>query len=960
MNTNPKETIVKQANLSILLAMFVATNLTAAETPFRFTGTVVDETLKPLAGSKVVVIGADRAATTDAGGKFEMSGAMTDTTIPCLEITATGHEQTTFRPETATVTGQTLVVWSFAEPKAGDRVDLARWAYVYRKGSPANPPETTWLEPDPARIFGLLLESPRSLRTLEVEFLAGAGQVPPVTDLTGVWYPIKAARFGLWPSWWQAPSAKDAVPMTAVPAQAGSRPNSIAFAFPAGKPCDKAAIRFSGNVADTARFTTHLYGDATWRKPLEIEIEWGFAGKMPEGGGQRADVKDQKMDGHIEAYQGYVTDLKPLADSSVKLTGQRHWRDNPDATGRRGIHARVWLTDNPTQGYTDQTPYANRTIVTVWTSVGGISFAPSDLDKGPILIPSAGIFVTKEGSGLTAAQFQKEVAASGKKTIRQRVREHTELNWSAAMAAVFPGKTLPPIPAPDEKHLPPGMTIDVPEKALNDQWRLGASHLQANTDKLPNGSYMVSIWANRPPKRGGPMVRTVLAMESFQVLRAYDLIGLPQFAEGGLNYWLQSEKKVNPPGNLTQRDNYSLHKEGHGSIQATAGFHYQMTRNDEWRKKVLPELQASYDLTQQWRKEWSGSLPANCWAAGLLPPMALSGDMGGHRMGYRFDAVFQGGLAAIAEMVALDDPQRGQAMRQEAQTYRQAIRRAVDRSVALTPVMQVQDGTYRRYMPYGPYTRGLWPTFLFIQVGRKSDWSMWHDNVANGLSVCWKGVYDPREPAVQDTFDVVEDIFLQHGGKSAEPWFDLSGYHSQCGHEPQGFVHFMAGDVPLAIRALYAQYASEIIPENGYRFREHPFTNCYGGNNDKTFEEAAFLERVRMMLVQEEGDNLWLSRFCLREWFEQGKKISVTNSPTFFGPVEYSIISDVDNGKINATIKMPARNPPQEVRLSLRHPKSAPIKSVTVNGKEWKDFNKDKETITLKDLTGTVAVTAQY
>lgn len=42
------------------------------------------------------------------------------------------------------------------------------------------------------------------------------------------------------------------------------------------------------------------------------------------------------------------------------------------------------------------------------------------------------------------------------------------------------------------------------------------------------------------------------------------------------------------------------------------------------------------------------------------------------------------------------------------------------------------------------------------------------------------------------------------------------------------------------------------------------------------------------------------------------------------------------------------------------HPASAPIKSVTVNGKPWTDFNQDKETITLKDLTGTDTVTAQY
>jgi hypothetical protein len=40
--------------------------------------------------------------------------------------------------------------------------------------------------------------------------------------------------------------------------------------------------------------------------------------------------------------------------------------------------------------------------------------------------------------------------------------------------------------------------------------------------------------------------------------------------------------------------------------------------------------------------------------------------------------------------------------------------------------------------------------------------------------------------------------------------------------------------------------------------------------------------------------------------------------------------------------------------------KSAPIKSVTVSGKERKEFDKDKETIELKGLTGTAAVTAKY
>jgi len=109
-----------------------------------------------------------------------------------------------------------------------------------------------------------------------------------------------------------------------------------------------------------------------------------------------------------------------------------------------------------------------------------------------------------------------------------------------------------------------------------------------------------------------------------------------------------------------------------------------------------------------------------------------------------------------------------------------------------------------------------------------------------------------------------------------------------------------------------------------------------------------------------DGDALWLARATPRAWLEQGKKISVKNAPTYYGTAAYEIVSDVDNGKINATVEMPARKKPAVVHLCFRHPKSAPIKGVTVNGKKWKAFDKDKETIELKGLTGTVSVTARY
>jgi hypothetical protein len=114
------------------------------------------------------------------------------------------------------------------------------------------------------------------------------------------------------------------------------------------------------------------------------------------------------------------------------------------------------------------------------------------------------------------------------------------------------------------------------------------------------------------------------------------------------------------------------------------------------------------------------------------------------------------------------------------------------------------------------------------------------------------------------------------------------------------------------------------------------------------------------MLVMESGDSLWLARATPRAWLEQGKKIAVKDSPTHFGTVAYEIVSDVDNGKINATVEMPSRNAPESVVLRFRHPRRAVIQSVTVNGNPWESFDKDKEIINLKGLTGTVNVRAMY
>jgi len=985
---NPKKPTAIPSSVAALLCGLMMSNLIAAGADmaanppaaraFHYSGVVCDQTANPKAGVKVAVIGSNQVAVTDANGAFDVKGTMpadadkdgfrTESEVfPLIELSADKFEPVTFRPESLTETNLTLTIWAFAEPKEGEPVDQARWAYIFRRGFPGSSFEATQLLPTDHdwitgggngynndwwggckgagdEIAGLMWEQPKCITSTKIEFVPGTGPIPKDGELSEALHYFASGN----DHWWNKLSISAQMGALRIPAPltAESKP-PMSLVFAAMPASDRIMFLHKGpsynndpkamaaaSYKDVARFAMHAYDNETWMKPLEIDIEWGF----------QPGSSNQTWDGYIESHQGYVTDVQPLEGGSggVALTGQHHWKDQPGLAQRRGIRARVWQATN-SGGAMKSIVGGDRTLVTLWTKAGSVSFAPGDLEKGPILMPRVGIYVTKRDGGLTAAEFQKQLAESGQKTIRQRVREHRELDWKTAMKAQFPKIDLPPIPEPAADAVPPGMAIDVPEPELNALWRLGAAYMQNNTYKYPDGNYCVSIWNE---KHG----RTPLAAESWTMIRAYDLMGLPEFAERGLNWWLQSSKPVTPKGNLCMRDNYNPHPIGQGYIQNTAYFHYLMTRNLDWAKKVTPELIASYDFAQKLRLDYSGTFPRSSWSYRLVPQWLMDSDAGSLRPWYVADYTFYTGNTAVANMVALTDPERATVMKREMEEYRKDIRRAVNRSVALSPVYKVEDGTYRSYLTSGPYFRGICT-------------SSYYETSGNSVHGCKDGVFDVKEPVVQDSLDVLEDLMLKGynpAGISEESWFASAGYNHQCGNESQSYVHALNGDAPMVIRNMYAAYAADVggptNPFGFYHLWEHPKAL----DPDKTFEMGAFLERVRTLLVWEEGDSLCLARFAPRAWLEQGKKISVKNSPTFFGPVAYEINSDVDHGKVSATVTMPTRNPPTEVRLSLRHPKSAPIKSVTVNGKPWKDFDPANEVVRLRGVTGLVKVETTY
>lgn len=577
----------------------------------------------------------------------------------------------------------------------------------------------------------------------------------------------------------------------------------------------------------------------------------------------------------------------------------------------------------------------------------------------------------------SAREFIKELQGKKLSTIRQQVRAHEEQTWTGAVTAMR-GTNLPPHPAcPAGSE--PKMQVQVPCPRLMAQWNLGAWHLVRHCEKHPTNG---RLWFNDYPYG-------ILGAETYMVLAALDLLGSHQAAEDGFDQWVSlpmapnskghhewalpdrpnglfSEGNgcmthaVGPPGAGGQMD--GVHAFGPGSIGWALIEHYRMTDDKQWFKSSAPRIKANVEWMLRQRRVVKDMVPGGdrLWCKGLQPALQVTPDSGGLWMQfYECEAYYWIAAAHFADALATIDPAEGERLKAEVEAYRKDLLASVERSIAISPVVPVRNGTYHSVIPFACYVRGLSTGAWGWQrdgSGRHVGPMYWETVQSSAPLISPAGLLSPDDVRVQGYLDVLEDrLLLENPNIGNRDWF-AAGWQYQGGLERTANVHLASDDIPLFLRSFLNCYAIDILPDQGYIFREH----ATGGPPDKIFEEAAFLERFRNMLLMEQGDCLWIAKGTPRAWLAQGEKISVKNAPTHFGTLAYEIVSDVDHGSIAATIEMPARTAPKEVLLRFRHPKSMPIKSVTVNGKPWSEFNSDQETISLKGLSGTVAVTAQY
>ncbi|MBN1342406.1 MAG: hypothetical protein JXQ73_06985 [Phycisphaerae bacterium] len=684
----------------------------------------------------------------------------------------------------------------------------------------------------------------------------------------------------------------------------------------------------------------------TWKR-MDVEIEWGF-----QPGTEKSD-----FDGWVEPSLAVIGPVAPLSgDNGLNVTDGCKWQSRPAAGGtRRGIVVPLLYAPDSRPGLDSR--------ITVWTKTAGFTFRVSDLESGPILIPQHGVFATKAGSGKAARQFASELAAKKLENVRQMTREHREaasfkeLMQEVRLWTCPDGTALKPFPRVED----PVMQVQLPDSGWTDAWRAASFQLR--------GKHM---W-------GG------LAFEVGRVAHEMDLIGLHAEADKVYEHFLKSPG-VKPDGDYAdgtgalewatamRHDMGYSHDGTHastGRLLFAMAERYFLTGNKEWFQKNRERLQAAADWIIRQRTLYMKDVPnrKDLHVAGLMPPCML-GDYAIPSCDWHWyyvdNALALQGVQRFGDALSEFDPQAGRKYHDEADAFRKDIRRAVDREVALAPVRLGRDGMYHSYIPRMAYARGIMGPELGAPQFPECDKFMGALPLAEPFAAL-----DAKDPRMVDTLDVMEEQGTSVAAvREKEEARKKKGLHTQDAWFWNCFVilpkashnaniYLLQDDVPNFLRFWMNAYAS-VVGADGKLWEHWHLGNYDACSSPDNGTAGWFMENFRNLLAMEEGQDLWLARATPRIWLEQGRKIAVKNAPTYFGPLAYEIVSDVDNGKIIAIVEIPSRRPPQAIFLRLRHPKMTPIKGATVNGKAWSDLDPAKEVIRLHDVSGSVRVEVGY
>jgi len=535
---------------------------------------------------------------------------------------------------------------------------------------------------------------------------------------------------------------------------------------------------------------------------------------------------------------------------------------------------------------------------------------------------------------------QKKVGWSGVrefKTKEKRVNATVFLDLPANSSSEFVVKLPSPMVEPGDRETLLRIGYDdAREKTLNFWSAYESEGAQFEVpEKTVNDLFRASLWhALMLPRRhgcSGDDIRIDLPYSNF----AYQQTGTPWPVNQAvyLDYMLYDQRgygKISAEELLAMYRNnqeYDGHINGNadwlsytpGMLYAVAQ-HYLLSNNREELNRLLPPSMKTLDWSlamMQQAQQLQGA------AKGLV--YAPVNDATGTGVWPLNQAYMFAGLNSFGEVLRETGNPEGQAAIEASHDLQSAIRRGFGHATMLSPLVQLRDHTWTPFFPSSAITPGRLLQEWYPTSGDTGAPHLF------GLGAL------PATGEMADSLlnDQEDNLYYKGRGMLNEPV-----------HLPQAMTYLLRDDPKAVIRDFYSSMACA-FSHTVFEPVEHRWT--HGQYFGPPSTDGSWFNLYRHMLIDELSDGtLFLTQAAPRPWMEDGKKIEVRSAPTYFGLLSFTMQSEVAANKIVTEIQMPNRTQPKALLLRVRHPESKPIRSVTVNGKSWTNFDGAKEWVRIE------------
>jgi len=502
-----------------------------------------------------------------------------------------------------------------------------------------------------------------------------------------------------------------------------------------------------------------------------------------------------------------------------------------------------------------------------------------------------------------------------------------------------------------------GCRIHTPEPWLDDFYRAHARHLLINCRR--------EIGSDRLMAHVGTFTYGVYTNESSMMISDLDRRGYHETAAKCLESFLHYQGTVGLPGNYRTKEGQIYGAGGHesGGYNQHHGWglwclaeHWWYTRDREWLERAAPGMVAACDWITRERKATMTAAPDGTRPIeyGFLPAGSLE-DVTDYWYWLSTNAYTAWGFDNVARALADAGHPEAERISRDCEAFWNDLEAGFTESRVRTPVVRLRDGTCVPHFPSRLYERG-----------RSVGWI--RETLEGAIHLIRAGLVKPESPeALWILEDFEDNLYVSDDYGYSIPvfdrfWFSRGGFSMQANLLCSPIPYLERDDVRHYIRTYFNAFASAFYPETRM-CNEHslPELGYPAGDHFKSSDEANSTFWLRLMFIHEFRGDLYLGRAIPRYWLADGNRVGIERAATYYGPTEVWYESRAKKGEIEATFVPPTRNRPETIYVRFRHPEEARMKSAAVNGKEWKDFDPEKEWVVLPgDVEGEVRVVARY